>query len=269
MNKVEMSLDDIIKNSKEIRNMRFNRGGARGGAGKDNVRRTSGGYNFKRSPGRRGSGGGRPFRSRGNFRSIPYSKGDIDSEWTHDLYESTGYGGGRGGGGGGTSSAKILISNLDFAVNNSDIKELFSEFGPLKSAKLHYDRSGRSLGTADLVYERRADAIKAVKQYNGVPLDGRPMQIQLAADVSVIENSSRMSGGGGGGYRNGTSSSYTNTYRPRGGGAAASRGFRRGGGSRGGTGGRGGRGGRNSAPKPTQEQLDAELDAMREKMDTS
>ncbi|XP_023237397.1 THO complex subunit 4-like isoform X2 [Centruroides vittatus] len=226
--KIDMSLDDIIKLNKNDYRMLRGRGqrGGRGGRGRSSA--TTG-----RS---RGAGAIRTRTNRGRSRPTPYNRPkELPDKWQHDMFD----------GGVGqritTGPTKLLVSNLDYGVSDADIKELFAEFGPLRKAAVHYDRSGRSLGTADVVFERRSDAIRAMKQYNGVPLDGRPMNIQIVtSSLPASGRTGRGAKGGGAGQRNS---------------------FGRGRGR-----GRGGRG--NLTRKvPTAEELDAELDAYVNKMD--
>lgn len=88
-----------------------------------------------------------------------------DSKWQHDRFE------GRVGPGSGP--AQLMVSNLDFGVSDTDIKELFSSFGGLKKAAIHYDKSGRSLGVAEITFTKKQSAVLALSKYNGMPLDGK------------------------------------------------------------------------------------------------
>ncbi|XP_053687209.1 THO complex subunit 4-like [Sabethes cyaneus] len=211
--KIEMSLEDIIKSQQP------QRGGNRGGVSHSGergsgprTRRThngsSGGGQPHSNRGPSASGGGvLKGRNRGGIQRSKNTRGDVNSAWKHasalkhDLRDrllaaaelrnrNLGIGGPVGQG-----NTKLMVSNLDFGVSESNINELFVGCGPLKSASMHYDRSGRSLGTADVVFERRFDAIKAMKQYNGVPLDGRPMSIQLATSDIPSSRVPRLGGG--------------------------------------------------------------------------
>ncbi|KAM7009365.1 aly/REF export factor 2-like isoform 2-T2 [Tautogolabrus adspersus] len=262
--KMSMSLDDIIK---------MNKKGSGGGGGS---------FRSTGSTGRTG-GSSRPTRSRqNNFnrernnRSTPYTRPrELPDKWQHDMFEE--HVGGRRGPSAVAersveSSGKLLVSNLDFGVSDSDIKELFEEFGELSKASVHYDRSGRSKGTADIHFENKADAVKAMKHYNGVPLDGRPMKVQQVTSDDDDNTQSRQTVQRGfDRSRLGQPKFERSERRDRG-----ERSERRQGGSsggfrgrgRGGGGGRGGRG-RGNRPQFTAEELDAQLDAYNAKMDTS
>eukprot|EP00475_Leptophrys_vorax_P032283 TRINITY_DN4967_c0_g2_i3.p1 TRINITY_DN4967_c0_g2~~TRINITY_DN4967_c0_g2_i3.p1 ORF type:complete len:191 (+),score=25.34 TRINITY_DN4967_c0_g2_i3:717-1289(+) len=185
-----------------------------------------------------------------------------DGAWKHDMYDAGAAAASAGAPGRMIETGtKLYISNLDFGVSNDDIKELFSEIGELKRCTIHYDRSARSKGTAEVVFARKADALAAISRYNNVQLDGKPMKIELigstVAPAPAAVVAPRMA------VAPVVAAPYAFVPAPGGGGRGGGRGRGRGRG-------RGGRGrGRGKEPQKTQEELDAELDqynAKRESM---
>ncbi|MBA0792401.1 hypothetical protein Gohar_016901, partial [Gossypium harknessii] len=109
--------------------------------------------------------------------------------WQHDLFEDSLRAAGISGVEVGT---KLYVSNLDHGVTNEDIRELFSEIGELKRYSVHYDKNGRSSGSAEVVYLRRSDAFAALKRYNNVLLDGKPMIIEIVGANAEVPVSARI-----------------------------------------------------------------------------
>ncbi|KAJ7977101.1 THO complex subunit 4A [Quillaja saponaria] len=165
---LNMSLDDIIKSNKHSSRGTNSRGGAARNSG-------SGG------PSRR-------FPDRSAGRKTPYIKPVEAPEtvWKHDMFmsdDAEAYPVRAGPVSSVESGTKVFVSNLHYGVSNDDIKELFSGVGDLKQCSVHYDRSGRSKGTAEVIYSRRADAVEAIMKYNDVQLDGMPMKVEIVGNI--------------------------------------------------------------------------------------
>lgn len=153
--KMDMSLDDLIRLKQSQRS-----------------RRAKGGRGLLKSRPHSGLGG-----HHGN-RPGPYSRPQPPREQgqDHPFHPSH-----RGFSGPAPlhTSGKLLLTNLHFRVSDEDLQNLFAEFGTLRKAAVHYDPAGRSLGTALVQFERRADALTARQQYHGARLDGRRLNISL------------------------------------------------------------------------------------------
>jgi RNA recognition motif-containing protein len=88
----------------------------------------------------------------------------------------------------------IYVSNLGFNVQDEDLKGLFTSYGPVSSAKVITDKfTNQSRGFGFVEMSDNTAAEKAVKELNGVMVDGRSIKV---SEARPKENRS----GGGGGY---------------------------------------------------------------------
>jgi hypothetical protein len=58
--------------------------------------------------------------------------------------------------------------------------------GSIKSAVVNYSQNGVSMGTATVTFRRSADADRAVRDYDGAEVDGKPMVIKLIGQLSTV-----------------------------------------------------------------------------------
>lgn len=75
----------------------------------------------------------------------------------------------------------IYVGNLDFKVNENNLKEIFEEYGTVSSSNIIIDKySGKSKGFGFVTMDNDAEATKAIKELNGATLENREMVVNEA-----------------------------------------------------------------------------------------
>jgi RNA recognition motif-containing protein len=95
----------------------------------------------------------------------------------------------------------IYIANLNYSVNDADLNDLFQEFGEVTSAHVITDReSGRSRGFGFVEMPNDSEALKAIKELNGIEHESKVLTVNAAkpkTEKRDFKNNRRPGGGGG------------------------------------------------------------------------
>ena len=98
-------------------------------------------------------------------------------------------------------SRKLYVGNLPWSATSSDLEEMFSPHGAVRSAEVTVDReTGRSRGFGFVEMETDDGLQAVIATLNGHELNGRPMTVNEAR-----ERTPRPGGSGSGGGRAGGS----------------------------------------------------------------
>lgn len=111
----------------------------------------------------------------------------------------------------------IHVSNLSFNVTDEDLREFFTEYGEVSSAKVIMDKfTGKSRGFGFVEMPDDEAAKKAISELDNGVVEGRSIRVS-EAKPREDRPSNNNRGGGGGGNRNGFARSgggggYNNRY---------------------------------------------------------
>ncbi len=93
---------------------------------------------------------------------------------------------------------KLYVGGLPYSVTETQLQELFSQHGEVRSAKVITDKfTGRSRGFGFVELGSEEEGKKAMEALNGTQLEGRTLIVNEAK-----EQGDRRGSGGGGGGRN-------------------------------------------------------------------
>ena len=142
----------------------------------------------------------------------------------------------------------IFVGSLPFKIEESELQEIFEEYGEVTSVKIITDRAtGRSKGFGFVEMTNEEEAKKAIEELNNAEIEGRTIVVNKAEEK---KEGSRPSGGfrggnsgggfrggnsgGGGGFRGGNTGGGGGGYRGGSTGGSGGGGFNKGGFNKGG-----------------------------------
>ncbi len=75
----------------------------------------------------------------------------------------------------------IYVGNLDYKVDENDLKDVFQEFGTVESSKVITDKfTGKSKGFGFVTMEDDEQAKNAIEELNGATYEERVMKVNEA-----------------------------------------------------------------------------------------
>ncbi len=100
-------------------------------------------------------------------------------------------------------SMKLYVGNLPESMTDDKLKEIFTEAGPVASAKVITDRyTGQPRGFGFVELETKSDGQRAISMFNGKDVDGHTLKVNEARpQAKGGGGGGRFGGGGGGGGR--------------------------------------------------------------------
>ncbi|KAH9865476.1 hypothetical protein J1614_009060 [Plenodomus biglobosus] len=151
-NKMELSLDEILKTSKTTTNRR-------GRAG-------------------RKSNSGRPVPVAAPVGGVAKNTRQNKQAKAAPTAPAASFGG----------ETKIMVSNLPLDVEQGQLQDYFTGVGVGRPKKvlLQYGPNGRSLGSATIIFNKHEQAAKATAALDGVKIDGRLIRVEMLVSADKL-----------------------------------------------------------------------------------
>ncbi|KAK3678113.1 RNA-binding RNA annealing protein [Recurvomyces mirabilis] len=149
---------------------------------------------------------------------------------------------------------KVMVSNLPQDITETQLKDFFGKaIGGVRKVLLAYGPNGRSRGDATVIFTTYNRAAEAVKAYNGIKVDNRPMRIELVGGTVPVSAPKALADR----MAKPKNAAKENAKKPVAGKAVGAKPVNNGEAAKGGRGKKSGRSGRPKAK--TAEELDAEM----------